>query len=94
MGVIGKSEICLKIVYLLQAEYVLTSSHYVLMLLLMINSFWGVFWVDFSSLLTARSGFLVILKAFVSPTESIKELVTPGAYNHEGTLAAGFGQRQ
>ncbi|EUC40878.1 hypothetical protein COCMIDRAFT_107613 [Bipolaris oryzae ATCC 44560] len=45
--------------------------YYICVRLLTIYSFWGVFWVDVASLLTAKNNFLATAKTLGSSAESV-----------------------
>jgi tetratricopeptide (TPR) repeat protein len=74
MGGQGKSEICLKIANTMRQRYALTPRlHYDLHVTLMNDSFWGIFWVDVSTVTLAETGFLDIAKRLGVSAETLEE---------------------
>jgi tetratricopeptide (TPR) repeat protein len=74
MGGQGKSEICLKIANTMRQRYALAPRlHYDLHATLMNDSFWGIFWVDVSTVTLAETGFLDIAKRLGVSAETLEE---------------------
>ena len=74
MGGQGKSEICLKIANTMRQRYTLPPRlRYDLHMTLMNDSFWGIFWVDVSTVTLAEAGFLNIAKRLGVSAETLEE---------------------
>lgn len=75
MGGQGKSEICLQIANKLRHEYVKTYSVEVDQDRANLSSFWGVFWLEVSSLSVAKSSFTSVARLLRSSTDTIDDVL-------------------
>jgi tetratricopeptide (TPR) repeat protein len=74
IGGIGKSEVCLQVAHMMRKECVAESCYCNMSArLLIVNSFWGVFWVDVGSESNAKNDFLAVAKTLGSSAESVEE---------------------
>jgi tetratricopeptide (TPR) repeat protein len=74
IGGMGKSEVCLQIAHVMRKECVAESCYCNMSArLLIVNSFWGVFWVDVGSESNAKNDFLAVAKTLGSSAESVEE---------------------
>jgi tetratricopeptide (TPR) repeat protein len=74
IGGMGKSEVCLQVAHVMRKECVAESCYCNMSArLLIVNSFWGVFWVDVGSESNAKNDFLAVAKTLGSSAESVEE---------------------